>query len=243
MTATQIPTFKSHRGRLRTRRREALRTLLPRYGVEASGDRLDPVAVFGRRAPLVLEIGSGMGEWTAEMAAAAPERDYLAAEVHLPGVANLLLLIESRGLRNVRVVPGDALTLLRERLAPDSLAAIEVFYPDPWPKQRHHKRRLFQPAHVALLRSRLAPGGTLRAVTDVEEYAKVIRRTLSEDPELVNAYPGWAPAPQTARTKYERRALQEGRAIYELLFRRAPLPRAAHAPGIRPVYGRPDARR
>ena len=221
MTATQIPTFKSHRGRLRARRREALRTLLPRYEVPASGDQLDPVAVFGRRAPLVLEIGSGMGEWTAEMAAAAPDRDYLAAEVHPPGVANLLLLIEQRGLRNVRVVPGDALVLLRERLAPDTLAAIEVFFPDPWPKKRHHKRRLFQPAHVALLRSRLAPGGTLRAVTDVTDYAQVIREVLTADPGLVNVYPGWAPGPgQTPRTRYEQRALREGRPVYELLFRR-----------------------
>lgn len=214
----RVQTFYGRRGRLRTRRRDALARLLPVYGVPVTGGGpLDPAALFGRRAPLVLEIGSGMGEATAAMAAADRDRDYLAAEVHAPGVANLLLFIEARGLTNVRVAHGDALELLEQRIAPESLAAVHTFFPDPWPKARHHKRRLFQPAHVALLRSRLAPGGSLHAVTDWPDYALVIRDTLEADPELVNAHDGWAPrAAHRPQTKYERRARAEGRPVREV---------------------------
>jgi tRNA (guanine-N7-)-methyltransferase len=191
------------------------------YGVEVTGGPLDPAEVFGRRAPLVLEIGSGMGEATAEQAAADPARDHLAVEVHTPGVANLLALIEARGIGNLRVAHGDALDLLRDRLAPASLAAVHAFFPDPWPKQRHHKRRLFQPAHVALLRSRLMPGGVLHTATDLAEYAEVIRDALTADPELVNLHPGWAPRPaDRPRTRYEQRAIDAGRPVFELIFRR-----------------------
>jgi tRNA (guanine-N7-)-methyltransferase len=216
----RVQTFYGRRGRMRSRRRDALARLLPHYGVTVTGDRLDPVGVFGRRAPLVLEIGSGMGEATAAMAMADPDRDYLAAEVHAPGVANLLLLIESRGLTNVRVAHGDALELLEQRIAPDNLAAIHAFFPDPWPKARHHKRRLFQHAHVALLRSRLSPGGLLHAATDWPDYAEVMRDTLEADPELVNAHPGWAPRQDRPQTKYERRARDERRPVRELIFHR-----------------------
>lgn len=218
---TQIRTFQVQRGRLRTRRRMALNRLAPHYAVEVTGGPLDSTAVFGRQAPLVLEIGSGMGTATAVMAEADPGRDYLAAEVHNPGVANLLLLIEERRLTNLRVAHGDALELLRQRIPADSLDAVLAFFPDPWPKLRHHKRRLFQPAHVALMRSRLRPGGVLHAVTDWTDYARVMRRTLEGDPGLTNAYPDWAPRqPQRPMTKYERRALAEGRSIFELVFRR-----------------------
>lgn len=222
MSITQVRTYPPRRrGRLRARRREALGRLWPRYGVAVTGGRLDVAARFGRHAPLVLEIGSGMGEATAEMAAADPARDYLAAEVHTPGVADLLQRIEAGGLTNLRVAHGDALTLLRHRLAPASLHAVHVFFPDPWPKARHHKRRLFQPAHVALLRSRLVPGGTLHTATDWADYAQAIRETLTADPELANAYPGWAPRPPgRPRTKYEQRAVAAGRPVYELVFRR-----------------------
>src|SRR5690606_18669316 len=218
---TQIRTFQVQRGRLRTRRRMALSKLGPRYGVEVTGGPLDPVAVFGRQAPLVLEIGSGMGTATAAMAEADPDRNYLAAEVHTPGVANLLLLIEERRLTNLRVAHGDALELLRQRIPPDSLDAVLAFFPDPWPKLRHHKRRLFQPQHVALMRSRLRIGGTLHTVTDWADYARVMRRTLEEDPGLTNAYPDWAPRqPHRPMTKYEQRARAEGRPIFELVFHR-----------------------
>lgn len=219
--AGRIRTFQRHRSRMRSRRRENLHRLAPRYGVATTGEPLDPAALFGRRAPLVLEVGSGMGDATAQLAAADPDRDYLAAEVHPPGVAHLLGLIEAYGLNNLRVAQGDALELASQRLAAESLDAVHAFFPDPWPKQRHHKRRLFQPAHVALLRSLLVPGGILHAATDWADYAQVIRDTLTADPELVNAYDGWAPRPaHRPYTKYERRAVEAGRPIFELIFRR-----------------------
>lgn len=218
---SRAQTFYGRRGRLRTRRRDALDRLLPVYGVDVTGGPLDPVTVFGRRAPLVLEIGSGMGEATAAMAASDPELDYLAAEVHSPGVADLLRLIEQRGLTNVRVTHGDALALLEQRIVPGSLAAVHALFPDPWPKARHHKRRLFQPAHVALMRSRLASGGVIYAATDWPEYATVIRDALAADPELVNAYQGWAPRrPGRPVTKYERKAAAGGRQTFEVVFHR-----------------------
>jgi tRNA (guanine-N7-)-methyltransferase len=221
MTPTEIRTFKLRRGRFGPQRREVLRRLWPRYGVAVDGGPLDAGGLFGRRAPLVLEIGSGMGEATAALAAADPARDYLTVEVHTPGVANLLGLVEAGRLANVRVAHGDALALVRDRLAPASLDAVLAFFPDPWPKVRHHKRRLFQPAHVALLRSRLVPGGAIHTATDRPDYAEAARDALAGDPELVNRYEGWAPR-QVGRpeTRYERRALDEGREIFELVFER-----------------------
>lgn len=193
-------------------------------GREAATGRvtpIDPAALFGRRAPLVLEIGSGMGDATAAMAATDPARDYLAVEVHTPGIANLLAVVERRGLTNVRVARGDALTLVRDMLPAASLDAVHVFFPDPWPKARHHKRRLIQPHHVALLRSRLVSGGTLHCATDWAEYAYAMVETLTADPELVNAYPKFAPRPaHRPVTKFERRALAARRTVFDLIFHR-----------------------
>jgi tRNA (guanine-N7-)-methyltransferase len=194
----------------------------PAYGLTVSDTPLDLAALYRRRAPLVLEIGSGMGDATVEMAAADPDRDYLAVEVHTAGVANLLALIEARGLTNVRIARGNALHLAQHQLVPDSVAAIQVFFPDPWPKTRHHKRRLIQPGHVALLRSRLVPGGLLHCATDSVEYAMSMMDALVADGQLVNGYPGYAP--RTARgpvTKYEQRARDAGRDVFDLVFRRA----------------------
>jgi tRNA (guanine-N7-)-methyltransferase len=218
---TQVRTFKPRRGRLGSRRQDALDRLWPALGVALTGLPLDATGLFGRTCPLVLEIGSGIGESTAAQAAADPGRGYLAVEVHSPGVANLLALAEADRLTNLRVVHGDALELLRNRIRPASLDAVHVFFPDPWPKARHHKRRLFQPAHVALLRSRLARGGTLRTATDWPEYARAMREVLTADPELVNPYQGWAPGPSgRPETKYERRARSAGRPVFELVYRR-----------------------
>jgi tRNA (guanine-N7-)-methyltransferase len=181
------------------------------------------VAIYGRSAPLVLEIGSGMGETTAEMAAADPSRDYLAVDVHTPGVANLLALVEERGLANVRVAHGDALDLVRHQLASDSLDAIHVFFPDPWPKGRHHKRRLIQPAHARLLTSRLVIGGILHCATDWVDYAESMLATLTAEPDLVNAHAGFAPRPaHRPVTKYEERAVRTGKPAFDLIFRRRP---------------------
>ena len=209
-----IRTFHPRRGRLSGRHLDALDRLWPTYGLvvpDPPEAQVDLSTLFGRRAPVVLEIGSGMGDATVAMAAADSGRDYLAVEVHTPGIANLLAVIERRALTNVRVARGDAIDLLH--CLPDaSLDAIHVFFPDPWPKARHHKRRLIQPAHVALLRSRLAPGGTLHCATDWADYAQQMRETLTDDPGLVNAFAGYAPRPDHRPvTKFERRGLDAGR--------------------------------
>ena len=192
-------------------------------GPESAGPAalVDLAALFGRRAPVVLEIGSGMGEATVAMAIADPGRDYLAVEVHTPGIANLLAIVERHGLTNVRVARGDAIDLARYLLPPDRLDAVHAFFPDPWPKPRHHKRRLIQPAHVTLLRSRLVRGGTLHCATDWAEYAATMRRTLTADPGLVNAFAGYAPRPaHRPVTKFERRGIASDRTIFDLIFHR-----------------------
>jgi tRNA (guanine-N7-)-methyltransferase len=171
------------------RHADAMAELWPIYGLTVvDGDRspLDLGVLFGREAPRVLEIGFGMGDTTAAMAATDPERDYLAVEVHTPGIGNLLALIGESGLTNVRVAHGDAMQLVH-RLAPGSLDAINIFFPDPWPKARHHKRRLIQPANVALLRERLRVGGVLHCATDWPDYARSMAETLAADPGLRNA--------------------------------------------------------
>ena len=225
--ARAIRTFHPRRGRMSDRQTTALQQLWPVYGLRV-GDAVssdpavpfDAAGLFGRRAPLVVEIGSGMGDTTVEMAAADPDRDYLAVEVHTPGIANLLDLVHRRELRNVRGAAGDAVELLRAMPA-DSLDAVHVFFPDPWPKSRHHKRRLIQPTHVALLRSRLAVGGTLHCATDWAEYAEAMRVTLDADPGLVNLHDGYAPRPaHRPVTRFERRALRAGRPIADLIYRR-----------------------
>jgi tRNA (guanine-N7-)-methyltransferase len=195
----------------------------PAYGLAVSDTPLDLAALYLRRAPLVLEIGSGMGEATVAMAAADPDRDYLAVEVHTAGVANLLALIETHGLTNVRIARGNALQLVAQQLRPDTLAAIHAFFPDPWPKTRHHKRRLIQPTNVALLRSRLVPGGLLHCATDATDYAVSMMDALVADGQLVNPFSGYAPrVAHRPITKYERRALDSGRAIHDLVFHRTP---------------------
>jgi tRNA (guanine-N7-)-methyltransferase len=230
---TAIRTFHPRRGRLSGRHHDALGRLLPRYGVADGG------APIRSRRPLVLEIGFGMGEATAAMAAADPDRDYLGVEIHTPGIANLLALVEERGLGNVQVARADAVELVRDRLAPGSLDAIHVFFPDPWPKARHHKRRLIQPGHVALLVDRLRRGGTLHCATDDAGYAAAMRATLDGAPDLAEgAAPdlaeGAAPdlaeggAPDLAAggprarpvTKFEQRAIDSGRPVFDLVYRK-----------------------
>ncbi|WP_421742393.1 tRNA (guanosine(46)-N7)-methyltransferase TrmB [Cellulomonas sp.] len=226
-----LRTFHPRRAPLGPEREDALRHLWPRLGfsvhdagspVPLSPDgSLDTVALFGRSAPVVLEIGSGMGETTTAMAAADPARDYLAVEAHLPGVANLLGLVDRAGLTNVRVAHGDALDLVRTVVAEESLDAVHVFFPDPWPKARHHKRRLVQPSHVALLRSRLRLGGTLHVATDWTEYADVMLEVLRADPSLENTVDAFLPRPpHRPVTKFERRGLDLGHEVRDLVFRR-----------------------
>lgn len=226
-----IRTFHPRRGRIGAARADALARLWPRYGYDidvhiaggdardGSGAVFDPIALFGREAPLVLEIGCGMGEAAAQMAAADPGRDYLAVDVHTPGLANLLALAERDGLENVRAARGDAVELLRDLMTAGSLDAAHVFFPDPWPKAKHHKRRIVRPDVVALIGDRLVPGGTLHCATDWAPYAEQMLEVLSADPGLRNLHDGYAPRPESRPvTKFERRALAAGRRVFDLMF-------------------------
>lgn len=218
-TNRPIRTFHPRRGRMSGRHAGAYAELWPRLGLEVvDGDRtpVDLAVLFGRRAPVVLEIGFGMGDATAAMAAADPDRDYLGIEVHTPGIGNLLALAGERGLANVRVAHGDAMELVH-RIAPGALDAVHVFFPDPWPKARHHKRRLIQPVNVALLRDRLRPGGVLHCATDWPDYAVAMAETLDADPELHRLPDGPHRRPET---KFERRGSAAGRPITDLRYAR-----------------------
>ncbi|MFD5826820.1 tRNA (guanosine(46)-N7)-methyltransferase TrmB [Lentzea sp. NPDC060358] len=183
---------------------------------------LDFDSWFGRSAPVLLEIGSGMGETTSQLVAAAPELNYVAVEVYKPGLAQLLLRGEHLGgLDNLRVLRGDAVDLLTDHIAPASLHGVRIFFPDPWPKKKHHKRRLVQPEFVSLLASRLEPGGVLHLATDWEHYADQMLEVCSGERLLTNAFDGWAPRPDWRPvTKFEQRAVNEGRVSHDLMFRR-----------------------
>ncbi|WP_229786755.1 tRNA (guanosine(46)-N7)-methyltransferase TrmB [Actinokineospora fastidiosa] len=180
---------------------------------------LDLAGWFGREAPVLLEIGSGMGETTARLAAAAPELNYLAVEVYQPGLAQLLLRAEALGLANLRLLRGDAVDLLTRHIEPGTLAGMRIFFPDPWPKKRHHKRRLVQPDFIALAASRLAPGAVIHLATDWADYADQMLEVLSAEPRLRNQHDGWAPRPDWRPvTKFESRADEEGRISRDLMF-------------------------
>jgi tRNA (guanine-N7-)-methyltransferase len=220
-----IPSFVHHRSRLTEGQQHAWDRWWPERGRDVddilSGvEPYDPHAWFGRTAPLVLEIGSGMGESTAALAAAAPELDHIAVEVYEPGLAQLLMRLTDTGLTNVALMRGDAVALLRERVPPASLAGIRIFFPDPWPKRRHRKRRLVQPEFVALAASRLEPGGFLHLATDWDDYAVQMRSVCDAEPALENTAAGWSPRPDWRPvTKFEQRARLEGRTVRDLLYR------------------------
>lgn len=216
-----VRSFVLRQGRVSPAQRRACETLLPRYGVPYQSAALDLEALFGRPAPKILEIGYGMGETTAAIAEAHPENDYVGIEVHTPGVGNLLQLIGARGLSNIRVIQHDAVEVLAHMIAPDTLAGAHIYFPDPWPKKRHHKRRLLQPPFVALLASRLQPGAYLHAATDWEDYAAQILEVLSAEPTLVNTADGYAARPAyRPLTKFEQRGLKLGHAVRDIIFRR-----------------------
>jgi tRNA (guanine-N7-)-methyltransferase len=222
-----IPTFVHHRSRLTEGQQRAWDRSWTRFGrdvrdVVSGAVPYDPAAWFGRRAPLVLEIGSGMGESTAALAAADPDRDHLAVEVFEPGLAQLLMRIEDAALTNVALLRGDALALLRACVPAGSLDAVRIFFPDPWPKRRHRKRRLVQPDVMALVAGSLAVGGTVHLATDWEDYAVQMRAVCDAQPLLENcSAEGWLPRPPWRPvTKFEDRAREEGRDVRELLYRR-----------------------
>ncbi len=214
-----IRSFGTRKAHRTPGQREAWERLLPVWGVPYAAQLLDLAQVFGRVAPTVLEIGCGMGETTAAIAAAHPERNFLGVEVYPAGVGALLRRIEDQGLGNLRVIAHDAVEVVRDMIAPDALAGVHIFFPDPWPKARHHKRRLVQPGFIALLASRIAPGGTLHCATDWEPYAAQMLAVLEAEPLLANTAAGYAPRPELRPlTKFERRGLGLGHEVRDLVF-------------------------
>lgn len=210
-----VHSFKRRAGRVTSTQREALDRLWPRFGVKVDDRPLDLPTVFGRRAPVVLEIGFGMGEATVAMAGADPATDVLAVDVHTPGHGNLLKLLDVSGLTNVRVADGDAAAMLRAMVGSGALAGVRLFFPDPWPKARHVKRRLVDDAFAALVADRLADGGLLHVATDVPSYADQVRSVIAAQPRLTPADPPWRPT-----TKFERRGVDAGRPPIDLAARR-----------------------
>jgi len=217
-----IRSYVVRAGRMGTGQQRALAELAPRFVLPFRAERSDFAAAFARSAPLVIEIGFGMGDATAQIAAARADTNFLGIEVHPPGVGALLQRIEERGLTNVRIVQHDAVEVLEQMVAPASLAGVHVFFPDPWHKKRHHKRRLIQPAFVALLASRLAPGGYLHCATDWQPYAEQMLEVLSAEPLLANRFDGYAPRPDyRPLTKFENRGLKLGHGVWDLVFTRS----------------------
>ncbi|MGW1216852.1 tRNA (guanosine(46)-N7)-methyltransferase TrmB [Streptomyces sp. NPDC002499] len=220
----RIRSFQPRRSRVTAGQADALQRLWPKWGLDIDGQRtLDLGELFGNANRVVLEIGFGMGEATAQMAAAEPGTNILAVDVHTPGQGNLLNLADQSGLPNVRVGNGDAIILLREMLAPDALDGLRVYFPDPWPKKRHHKRRLIQPEFLDLAASRIRPGGIVHCATDWEPYAEQMLDVLTAHPEFENTASdgGFASRPEfRPLTRFEGQGLEKGHVVNDLLFRR-----------------------
>ena len=213
-SAAPVRTYGPQRGRLGAASADALLRLGPLLSVPVEPRPLDVEAAFGRRAPLLLDLGCGDGEATAALAAAEPHRDVLAVDVHRPGLARLLRRVEEQGLPNVRVAEGDALVVLADMLGPGALDEVRVLFPDPWPKARHHKRRLVTPSFAQLVASRLRPGGRLHVATDWPDYAEQVLEVVGASPDLDG---GAVPRPDRPATRFERRALREGRPVVDVV--------------------------
>jgi tRNA (guanine-N7-)-methyltransferase len=208
-------------GRISSAQQRALATLMPAYGIPFADRTLDFDRAFGRSAPRVLEIGFGMGETTAAIAQMRRDDDFLAIEVHSPGVGALLRRIRELGLTNIRIVQHDAVETVAAMIPEASLAGVHVFFPDPWPKKRHHKRRLLKPEFVRAIALRLSSRGYLHVATDWETYAQEILDTLAAEPLLENTAVGFAPRPAyRPLTKFEARGLALGHRVWDICFRR-----------------------
>jgi tRNA (guanine-N7-)-methyltransferase len=217
-----IRSFVRRAGRTTAGQARAFEQLGPQFLLPYRPEPLDLSAAFGREAPTILEIGFGMGEATAHIAALMPEKNFLCCEVHEPGVGALLKRIGEGELRNIRIVPHDAVEVLDHMLRPASLDGVHVFFPDPWHKLRHHKRRLIQPALVTQLANRLKPGGYLHCATDWEPYAQQMLEVLQGEVMLRNTAEGFAPRPEyRPETKFERRGLRLGHGVWDVVFRKA----------------------
>ncbi len=216
-----IRSFVLRQGRISKAQSRAYRELLPKYSISYSESQLDLDQIFGRDAPKILEIGCGMGETTVAIATAHPENDYLGIEVHTPGVGSLLKQIEEAGLCNVRIIQHDAVEVVRNVIPPASLAGVHIFFPDPWPKKRHRKRRLIQSEFVSLLCERLKTGGYLHVATDWQDYAEHILSVLGNEPRLANTAQDYAQRPEyRPRTKFEQRGLKLGHPVLDIVFRK-----------------------
>jgi tRNA (guanine-N7-)-methyltransferase len=211
----RVRTYHARRGRLSSAHHTALTTLSERWSLQVTGAVVDPVEVFGRRAPLVLDVGCGMGDSTRFQASADPEVDVIAMDVHTRGIATLLRGLEADGLTNVRVVLGDAVTFIDKRLEPGALAGARIYFPDPWPKVRHAKRRLIQPDFVARLSRGVAPGGFVHCATDDPGYAEQMREVLSSEASL-EVHPTLPNGVTRPVTKFERRARRLGHPVIDI---------------------------
>lgn len=216
-----IRSFVHRRSHITLGQQAALDRLMPLWALDYKSAQLDMARVFGRSAPTILEIGFGMGETTAVIATARPEDNFLGVEVFNAGVGAMLKRIEDMGLQNIRIIQHDAVEVVRDMIAPDSLAGVHIYFPDPWSKTRHHKRRLIQPGFVKLLASRIAPGGYIHCATDWENYAQQMLEVLSGEPALANTSDGYTPRPDyRPQTKFETRGLRLGHGVWDLIFTR-----------------------
>jgi tRNA (guanine-N7-)-methyltransferase len=218
---SHIRSYVLRQGRVSNAQQRALDTLLPQYGIPYSPQRLNLAQAFGRDAPKIIEIGFGMGESTAAIAHAHPGNDYLALEVHSPGVGSLLKQIGEMHLANIRIIQHDAVEVLRDMIPDSVLDGVHIFFPDPWHKTRHNKRRLIQPPFIAQLVQKLKPGGYIHVATDWQDYAEQVMAVLSAEPLLQNTAADYAPRPEyRPLTKFEQRGIRLGHGVWDLVFRR-----------------------
>ncbi|MGB6104801.1 MAG: tRNA (guanosine(46)-N7)-methyltransferase TrmB [Pusillimonas sp.] len=218
---SHIRSFVHRRAHITPGQKEALERLLPQWSIPYRCAPLDLGQAFGRSAPTVLEIGFGMGETTLKIAQARPDDNFLGVEVFNAGVGALLKRIQESGQANIRIIQHDAVEVARDMISPDSLAGVHIYFPDPWPKKRHHKRRLVQPPFIALLASRIKPGGYIHCATDWENYAEQMLDVLGSEPLLLNTADGYASRPDfRPQTKFETRGLRLGHGVWDLIFTR-----------------------